>query len=240
MSSRLLDELQRRYSAQTHGGHLLAVLLHGSAASLRQDGSSDLDLLLITDQTVPAFHALWHIDQTPCDLHLTSLPELLSVTRSDVSSNNNFALRAFSTGTLLLEADSSIAVHQSDAIARWRAGPAAPTAANVYAIRQAAVQTDLFLAKCSVRAASDALWHEVQLARSGTFLTQLIDSYCRLHRLWSNAFWILMHETAPEYQPVVHLIRRFLTPDPKTKFDTLRNLCKTVVAIAEVRSNELR
>lgn len=235
MHSRLLDELQRRYAAHTRGGQLLGVILHGSAASKRQDALSDLDLLLITDQAGPAFHALWHIDQIPCDLHITGLPELLTTMSKDVASNNNFALRAFGTGLLLFQADVAIANHQSLAIARWQAGPALPTAANVYAIRQAALQTDLFLAKCSTRAVSDPTWHEIQSARSGIFLAQLIDSYCRLNRLWSNAFWILLHEKGPEYQPIVAAIRRFLTPDSSSKVETLRGLCGTLVSIADQR-----
>jgi len=203
MPSRVIDELQRRYSAQTSGGQLLGVVLHGSAVSKRQDASSDLDLLLITDQAGPAFHALWHIDQAPCDLHITGLPELLRTTNKDFGSNNNFALRAFGTGLLLFQADPAIANHQSLAMARWQAGPVSPSTANIYSIRQAALQTDLFLAKCSARAVSDPAWHEIQFARSGIFLAQLIDSYCRLNRLWSNAFWILLHEEGPEYQPIV-------------------------------------
>ena len=235
MPSHLIDELQRRYLAQTNHGQLLAIVMHGSAASIRQDALSDLDLLLITDQTTPAFHALWQIDGTPCDLHVSSLTELLFGVKRDIASNNNFALRAFSTGTLLFETNSAIADHQRASLIRWQAGPAAPSAANVYAIRQAAVQTDLFLTKCSARASSDLLWHEVALARSGTFLTQLVDSYCRLHRLWSNAFWILVHEKTSQYQPVVDLIRRFLTPDPKEKIDVLRILCRMIIAIADQR-----
>ncbi|GEM_PF-1739985 len=70
MPSRLINELQRRYFAQTNGGQLLAVVLHGCAVSMRQDALSDLDLLLITDQTASAFHALWYVEETPCDLHV--------------------------------------------------------------------------------------------------------------------------------------------------------------------------
>lgn len=235
MPSRLIDELQRRYAAETGAGRLLGVVLHGSAVSQRQDALSDLDLLLITDQAGPAFHDLWHIDQTACDLHITSLPELLRAANRDVASNNNFALRAFGTGVLLFEADASIAGHQSLSKTRWQAGPGQPHAGEVYGIREAARQTDLFLAKCLTRAVSDPTWREIQFARSGTFLGQLTDSYCRLNRLWSNAFWILRHENDTAYQPVVAAIRQFLLPDPDQKTETLRALCGTVISMADER-----
>ncbi len=97
----------------------------------------------------------------------------------------------------------------------------------------ASVQTCQFISKCRIRQQVDPVWSAILAARLGTFLTQHVEAYCRIHRLWSNSFWQLRRSERPEYQGLVQWIERFLAGlDEQSQGDTIHAFARELIATA--------
>jgi hypothetical protein len=188
---------------------LLGVLVHGSAQRGNQDPFSDLDLLAIVDVGGLRKCQLT-VDGTSCDITLVGADRLRQLWKRMGHEVNVPLLRAASSGITLLSQDALLSKLQQEAAARLSKGPTPPNESELALMRSACLQTVAFLEKCALRGTHDPMWRQIAIARCGSFLSQLVHVYCQLHGLWSNGFWILIHNDEPAYAEIRRRIIEYL------------------------------
>ncbi len=202
----------------------------GSAGTALADALSDQDLLVVL-RDGGLHKQLLTLAGKPCDLIYVSEAMVLSHCSLSNPKNNNPVLRALATGEQLLGAE-RMAELVADARSVFAQGPAKPAGEEVRLFVVAAVQTMQFIEKCRVRAATEQVWECILDARLGTFLTWMVEAYCRLNRLWCDAFWRLLRAREPEYLELAGLIRSFLdAPDRTAKQGAIYSLADRVASL---------
>jgi len=204
-----------------------AVLLHGSSLNQTADSYSDLDLLLVVPGAPGAYESI-KIGQFDCDLFAGDLAHIAHFCAADVPSNNHFILRSVASGRILYDPEHVFSQVQRNACQRWEQGPVQASETILEQIRLSAVKSRKFLEKAILRGARDMIWLATAVTRASHFLSQLIDCYCRVHRLWSHSFWHIAASEGEYYGPLPHMMREYLN-DP----DRLSQ-CNRVIAFARL------
>jgi hypothetical protein len=212
---------------------LQSVMLHGSRVNCSVDEHSDLDLVLLVNQGRSAYDAI-SVGGFKCDLFITCIDEAYRLCERDVLTNNHFVLRALATGNILVDAKGQLHSLQTIAIDRWHRGPRLPSLQEVRQIRFSAMKIRFFFEKCLLRGRTEARWMSIGEARTGYFLSQLVDCYCRLKVVWSNSFWLLRAENDNRYHEIERFIEGYLLePNTSTKCIMVSELASLVIELSD-------
>lgn len=200
-----VDEVVRELRKLLPHDVIVGVVLYGSFLVGDQDELSDYDILLVV-RSAEWKRMTGRIGNRECDVLVAGETKLKEYLERRMISNNQGVLAALASGSVLYGVDDLLTRLQGQARRVLALGPVAPVAGELYKIRNAAIQSSSFLRKCTVRGAHSPVWLNVATLRYGTFLSQYTEAYCRLHRLWSNAFWIIFRDQRTEYKQLRDLV----------------------------------
>jgi hypothetical protein len=176
----------------------LGVLIHGSFATGGQARGSDIDLVCVT-KTGNCERRVQQVDGFEVDSVSGSRSSVEKAIRSQLCTNNNSILYAFTNGRPLMDSDGSLAGLVYEARQIWTKGPTPPTNDELERIKAAARSASAEAARLAIRAARSSEWHEIASLRSSILFVDSVHNFCRTHELWASAIWELLKWSDTRY-----------------------------------------
>jgi predicted nucleotidyltransferase len=179
--------LSRIVAAVDDPAAVTGVILHGSWAKETNDGSSDVDLLLI-QRSGPAAEETRSILGVEVEIYGATPQEFRQRLLRDHPLNNNFILNALHDGVVYLDRKGDAARLMAEAEAVWKAGPRAVSAEEAAATRKALAKMLQAARRLSGRASRSRHAELVAEMRTHQVVVQAVYLYHRSRRLWAASF----------------------------------------------------
>jgi hypothetical protein len=165
------------------------------------------------------------------DVYTSSQTELETALRRNTRGNNNSLLYSFVRGRSLSDPQGIVSHLKWLAAQIWREGPATPSLEETNKLKNAMQLSLVNADRLILRADRSSEWRELAHIYSSKLLIECIDTYFRIHQLWSSAIWEMLKWDDPRYCDILQIMRSYLTnPSLETRLKATKDIAHMVLA----------